>query len=399
LIAIIPITTCTSDYLIQAKLDQAEAAVLYNFTSIANAPLPSSLTTALKVFGSPVYGIDPDDAIPLVQNMANYAGSMSSVPFGVDLTSMYDPLDYARLNLTIDTNEGLSLRGLGLFLLAVFTALIFVIATSSISMHIYQYRARRDLRRRVATGEIDLESSGVKRLTVPKEVIDAMPITIYGASSIIISKSDTQSVPSSYADAHQPPSYQSTSSGPTPNTEEKHDSVAPAIEGSDESQTITPAEGFQQSCPICLDDYAVNTTPVRHLPCNHIYHPHCIDLLLQTTSSLCPLCKRSVLPKGLIPPTLQLTNQTVARERRIRSMRGRTSNIGLNGSNQHPTNVESGQGGIEMASLSESVVHPIANINAPTQEEENEEIRRRPFGRRIIEAVFPYFTRPVGRGL
>ena len=41
----------------------------------------------------------------------------------------------------------------------------------------------------------------------------------------------------------------------------------------------------------------------------------------------------------------------------------------------------------------------VANGNdlaPPTQEEEDEELRRRPLARRVLEGVFPVFTRPVG---
>jgi len=49
--------------------------------------------------------------------------------------------------------------------------------------------------------------------------------------------------------------------------------------------------------------------------------PICIDHFLTNRSSLCPLCKRSVLPKGFIPSNLTLTNATIARERRMRQLR------------------------------------------------------------------------------
>ena len=399
LIAMIPITACTSDYLTQAKRDQADIAVLYNYTSMSNIP-SSSLTNTLSFFNNPIYGITSDDAIPLVQNMVSYSGNMSSVPFGSNLTSIYDPVDYVRLTLTVDTGEGSSLPGLWLFLLVILAALGLIIASTSISMHISQYRARRDLRRRIAAGEIDLESLGIKRLTVPKEQIDAMPITIYGASSMPRNKYVTQPAPSANNESRQSPSRQSTSSGPsTLVPDPKHASTDSTIEASQEAQNTAPADGFEQtSCAICLDDYVVNTTPVRHLPCNHIYHPHCIDPFLQTRSSLCPLCKRSVLPKGFVPPSLQLTNQTVARERRIRLMRERASNQGHTNDPADPAILENGQTAIEMvAPGGNAVTSEGIDMTPPTQEEEDEAIRRRPLGRRIIESIFPHFTRPVRR--
>jgi Ring finger domain len=368
LIAMIPITACTSEYLMQAKRDQAEAAILYNYTSTSNMPPSSSLTNTFNLFNNPIYGITSNDATPLLQNMVSYSGNMSSVPFGRNLTALYDPLDYVRLTLTIDTGEGSSLPGLWLFLLVILAALGLIIASTSISMHISQYRARRDLRRRIAAGEIDLETLGIKRLTVPKEMIDAMPIKIYGAAR-------SKFAPPLNTDTRQ------TSSSPSPSSGSEHNPINSSLEVTQEIRP-TPGDSFeQQSCAICLDDFVVNTTPVRHLPCNHIYHPHCIDPFLSTRSSLCPLCKQSVLPKGFVPPTLQLTNATVARERRLRLLRERNHTR-----NTDPRTLE---GGIEMANTGGNSA--AAAASAPTQEEEDAEIRRRPLFKRIIESVFPRF--------
>jgi nucleolar protein 58 len=376
----IPITACTSDYLMQAKRDQAEVAVLYNYTSASNMP-SSALTNTFGVFKSPIYGITSDDAAPLLQNMVNYSGEMSSVPFGNNLTAIYDPLDYVRLTLTIDTGQGSSLPGLWLFLLVILAALGLIIASTSISMHISQYRARRDLRRRIAAGEIDLETLGIKRLTVPKEMIDAMPIKIYGASSLARSKSIPLTLPVAPSDTDPCQS----SSSPSPISNPKNASLDSSPEVAQDIQN-TSGTGFeQQACAICLDDFVVNTTPVRHLPCNHVYHPHCIDPFLSTRSSLCPLCKQTVLPKGFIPPTLTLTNATVARERRLRLLRERASN---RSSNNTQADLRELEGGIEMSA-------PGENPTAPTQEEERAALRRRPIARRILETVFPRFTRPV----
>ena len=379
----------------QAKRDQAEAAILYNYSSMSNSPSPS-LTNSFSVFNNPLYGIAAEDAGPILQNMVNYSGNMSSVPLGQNLTSIYDPTDYVRLTLTIDTGQGSSLPGLWLFLLVILAALGLIIASTSISMHVSQYRARRDFRRRIAAGEIDLESLGIKRLTVPKEMIDVMPITIYGASSV---GPRTTAAAAGKKSKEAPSQSLQQASNILVDIPPSDRAADPALALEDASAAVTeppPNSGFDQSqcCAICLDDYVANATPVRHLPCNHIFHPHCIDPFLQTRSSLCPLCKRSVLPKGFIPPTLTLTNATVARERRIRLMRERAS---LNpSSSTDPSAMENGSAAIEMTSNPTNMASTTDNLNAPTQEEEDEELRRRPLPRRILETVFPHFTRPVG---
>ena len=141
--------------------------------------------------------------------------------------------------------------------------------------HLHQYLARRDLRRRIALGQVDLEGLGIKRLTVPKKYVDAF----------------------------------------SQHTWRHADTVA----GTPRTEHMTAATQFDQtSCSICLEDYVQNATVVRELPCHHMFHPDCIDPFLLKRSSLCPLCKQSVLPKGYIPPDSQLTAATVMRERRRR---------------------------------------------------------------------------------
>ena len=90
----------------------------------------------------------------------------------------------------------------------------------------------------------------------------------------------------------------------------------------------------QSTCPICLDDFEPNETKVRELPCRHIFHPDCIDTFLLRNSSLCPMCKQSVLPKGDCP--VKITNMMVRRERHISQMRERSAHS-ANGQTSVPT--------------------------------------------------------------
>lgn len=72
----------------------------------------------------------------------------------------------------------------------------------------------------------------------------------------------------------------------------------------------------QPTCPICLDDFVPGSSVVRELPCAHIFHPDCVDTFLMQNSSLCPLCKKSVLPPDFCPT--RVTNLMVRRERLLR---------------------------------------------------------------------------------
>ena len=49
----------------------------------------------------------------------------------------------------------------------------------------------------------------------------------------------------------------------------------------------------KENCAICVEEFQENDQ-IRVLPCNHFFHPDCIDPWLISHSSLCPLCKQSV---------------------------------------------------------------------------------------------------------
>ncbi|KAF6831122.1 E3 ubiquitin-protein ligase [Colletotrichum plurivorum] len=65
-------------------------------------------------------------------------------------------------------------------------------------------------------------------------------------------------------------------------------------------------------CSICTEDFSVGED-VRVLPCNHKFHPNCVDPWLVNVSGTCPLCRLDLRPQGEIdnpseefPPPLEL---------------------------------------------------------------------------------------------
>ncbi|OJJ46595.1 hypothetical protein ASPZODRAFT_2129819 [Penicilliopsis zonata CBS 506.65] len=56
-----------------------------------------------------------------------------------------------------------------------------------------------------------------------------------------------------------------------------------------------PAELANFSCPICTDDF-IKGQDLRVLPCNHQFHPDCIDPWLINVSGTCPLCRIDLNP-------------------------------------------------------------------------------------------------------
>lgn len=192
-------------------------------------------------------------------------------------------------------------------------------------------------------GEIDLEGLGIKRLTVPKSHIESLPERVWD-------------------------------SGLEKSAEPNHNSRHP----------MTTFD--QTNCAICLDDFEPKVTLVRELPCHHIYHPGCIDNFLITRSSLCPLCKKSVLPKGYIPPDTLLTNATVMRERRLR--RRATRGNAINTAADVPTDIEMQQSGSVSQAASPVLQANTTNL-APDNDEEAMVYQRMSVLRRIRFAFFP----------
>lgn len=185
-------------------------------------------------------------------------------------------------------------------------------------MHWVQRRRRQRLRRRVVTGEVDLEVLGIKRLTVPQELLDKMPLYTYG--TVRPERPVNAALPAARADKDLSTSSGSRSSSPSPDI---RPSAAMA-----RAHSYRPSALDQPTCPICLDDF-VPADPsanepgntVRELPCHHIFHPECVDAFLRDNSSLCPMCKNTCLPPGFCPKNV--TNAMVRRERIMRRNRER----------------------------------------------------------------------------
>lgn len=320
---------CSSKYLDSAATDigNTRAMIFYTMTNGNMSTIMPSVDDPmwnidLHHYQFPIYAINGIDGEPLMNKIALYSGNMTNVWDSPDLAKTYDTSDYARVYIKVDTGMWRDvsseltyptaqlltlltmtigsrnpLPGLWIFILVILGLLIFICGSTSLVMHVIQYRRRVSLRRRVASGEVDLEAMGVKRLTVPLIILQKFPLRIFQASSTPLQLGETEEVDSGRRLSSHP------------------------------SHTFT-----QTNCAICLEEFESHTS-IRELPCLHIFHPECIDHHLSCNSSLCPLCKASALPKGYVPPNL--SNQTVRRERDLR--RARESYAGMNGAPLHGT--------------------------------------------------------------
>ena len=316
---------CVQSYLRAARDEATRGFLFFLPNNDTHAPPDSDSSTWSLGDGEdwrkenpfPVYVVPGQTGRILMEQSSLYSGNMSEVPHGSQLTELYDSRDYVRLYMDIDTSGGTSLPSLWVFLLVVLAILLVVIAATSLSMHWLQRRRRRALRERVANGEVDLEALGIKRLTVPQDLLDKMPLYTYGSGAPVQQASVARETtgPSVARDKLQS-TDSSRPSSPDPN-------VRPtAAMARSDSYHPTPTD--QPTCAICLDDFVpasddTQGTIVRELPCHHIFHPECVDTFLRDSSSLCPICKRTALPKGYCPRVV--TNAMVRRERMIRRIR------------------------------------------------------------------------------
>lgn len=329
-IALVPWMTpnCTKSYLAAAQ--GASGMIVYlpdNQTAIP--PLVNDPVWKLDDGGSwksknnyPVYAVPGSAGYMIMRQLSLYSANSTSTVNGSLLTADYNSIDYVRLYTSISLTSQSSLPSLWEFLLIVLGVILILVGITSISMHCIQRRKRQALRRRITNGDVDLEVLGIKRLTVPREAIDKMSLYTYVAKenqpvggNIVKSSPNASELPPVRLSLPNPilklrsisdPLHLSVASSKSPETT----SLPPS------SLPLRQLNYSQPTCPICLDDFECDHSIVRELPCQHIFHPGCIDVFLTENSSLCPVCKCKVLPKGYCPDII--TNAMVRRERQAR---------------------------------------------------------------------------------
>ncbi|KAF5098496.1 hypothetical protein D0Z00_002018 [Geotrichum galactomycetum] len=397
LVALAPYTSeeCSNMIIDQAYHDGASLVIFANDTLLATSQssgMVSAGTTSVSVLA-----VSSQTGRNAFVHMAEY-NSNNTVQ--VPGTTIDDTLQ--RVGIQVQSQLESTLPRLWVFVLAVIAGVLAVIVLLSLLLNFVLYMRRRNLRNRILNGEVNLELLGVKRMTVPQEILDKIPIRIYTHGEQHFHNDD------------------SGSSSPTPGADGAaalggkgtwKDRLKPhyprvAVKGSAAAAaTAVGASGIgpsrrdigsgysQTSCPICLEDFEDKVTPVRELACDHIYHMECIDSFLKTRSSLCPLCKKTTLPAGYLPASLKLTNATVRREREMRRQRRRRG--------QGHEDVESGivhpvvsapgtatDNSIELPAAQTATTH--LEALAVTEEEEAAEQRRRPGWRRALQRIFPF---------
>ncbi|KAL7623848.1 hypothetical protein AAE478_005404 [Parahypoxylon ruwenzoriense] len=107
--------------------------------------------------------------------------------------------------------------------------------------------------------------------------------------------SPTQREPNDVEQSGASPEAASTAAAPkaiSGDTSEAPVATASGENGPDNGQ----AEDDHLGCSICTDDFTVGQD-VRVLPCDHKFHPQCIDPWLVNVSGTCPLCRLDLRPQ------------------------------------------------------------------------------------------------------
>lgn len=146
----------------------------------------------------------------------------------------------------------------------------------------------------------ELESvAGERRVDSPEPVANMSNSKAAVAPAPTATTTDTNTDGNEEGPAAQPATQRTNTPTATPHAEVSGAGGA-APEGVDENL----------GCAICTEDFQVGED-VRLLPCDHRYHPACIDPWLINVSGTCPLCRLDLRPQKSKTSTTQSAEATI----------------------------------------------------------------------------------------
>ncbi|BCR95576.1 RING-H2 finger protein [Aspergillus luchuensis] len=314
-----------SDECSQAFLDVSQGtvpdALLFFLPSNDDTKPPSANDPAWQLGGStnwqsqsnfPVYGIPGAAGATLMEQLSR-DGSVPN-PDDPDNLTPLSSLGASRLFAVIDIDSGgKKMPSIWGFILAILGTVLVLTIILLLFYQLVHRRHQRELQRRLEAGEADLEQLAQLHIKVPPEFLETMPIYIYMGGGDDDESINENSTPGHLPRVTEHAAEDKDPKNPTVAIRETDDEAEKAIDGESirrPSQATIAGQPDayvqhknrlsrqQTTCAICLDDFERDLSAVRELPCGHIYHPPCIDTSLTQSSSLCPLCKKSVLPSS-----------------------------------------------------------------------------------------------------
>ncbi|KAJ5655309.1 hypothetical protein N7507_007259, partial [Penicillium longicatenatum] len=135
---------------------------------------------------------------------------------------------------------------------------------------------------------------------IARAMLETIPIVKFGDESprdgVDAAKRDVEMVSHESGHEHSPRSEsiadveETTRETDLPEQESDH-----PIAAAPEHKTDAAPDAGNFSCPICTDDF-IKGQDLRVLPCQHQFHPECIDPWLVNVSGTCPLCRIDLNP-------------------------------------------------------------------------------------------------------
>ncbi|KAL2211683.1 hypothetical protein CC79DRAFT_213044 [Sarocladium strictum] len=331
---------CTKAYLTSARRDPIRAFIFYKPNNSSNKPQDADspvwnlddngLWKRMNPF--PIFAVSGQEGQKITTKLSHYSGNLTEIPHGEEIQKLYrpHPKDYVRIWTELTMERQSSGPDLWAYFLIVIGALLLIFGSVSLTMHLVQRRRRSSLKKRVESGEVDLEAMGIKRVVVPADHVKSFPLFTYqaepdvtsapqtpmgpgggphGSRSVRPSRRQRRAEQAAISDAASQVGGMSVRS-----LRSKRSSVAGSVD--------TTATNDQPKCQICLDRFEHRISIIREMACGHIFHPECIDEYLIKNSSLCPCCMQNMLPAGYSP---RITNAMVRRERNLRRLRQRVN--------------------------------------------------------------------------
>ncbi|GAO46127.1 hypothetical protein SAICODRAFT_4940 [Saitoella complicata NRRL Y-17804] len=304
----VALISCDSDDVVtwinQASSASAACMILYsaysdycNFTT----PIPDSVGTAFTTISNR----DASMLLYTIQQYTQYTGSFTSTPVIANITHVSSTsttgVQAAAPTASSSSQASTwqpSTTSVAMVILYVITSLIGILFCVIIVLG--ARRARRHPERYGMYGGVG--SRPRRARGIARAMLDTFPVIRFGSTGDHENRKDFEMTGGGANDGDGAGTGDKASVDHREGVAEDGQSI-PARPA---PQEVTEA----QPCAICMDEFE-NGEELRVLPCEHQFHPACVDPWLLNVSSLCPLCRQDVRQTPEERAQAQLDNASV----------------------------------------------------------------------------------------